>query len=207
MTQRLALLIILGGLILCAGCSTSAIKSPTTTEHTDQLWLEHQAWMLKIENWQFSGKIGLRTPERASSASFHWRQLGAEFDINLSGPLGQGGAHLTGNANQMLIKISGQGEFESANPEQILQEQTGWKIPVATLLHWVRGIPSPDMKAEYQLDKQGRLISLKQSNWQLDYLSYHQLSSNWLPKKIKLHHDQTTLTLIIKQWDTTVSAS
>ncbi len=208
MTRHLGPLITFTCVLIISGCASSPrLDLPQTSDTTEILWQGHHSNMLAINQWQLSGKIGYRTPEQASSASLNWLQQGEEFNINLSGPLGQGGAKLSGNKDHIRLKVAGQGEFTSSEPEQLLEQKTGWTLPLSSLLHWIRGVPAPQLKAHYKLDEQGRISHLTQHHWQIDYLSYHRLSSNWLPKKIKLHYGQTTLTLIIKQWDTSVTAS
>ena len=208
MIRHLRPLITLSCVLIISGCaSSSRLELPRTSDATEQLWQSHHKSMLALRQWQLSGKIGYRSAEQASSANLNWRQQGEEFNINLSGPLGQGGAELSGNTDHIRLKVAGQGEYTSSDPEQLLEQKTGWTLPLDTLLHWVRGVPAPQLKAQYRLDEQGRLTHLTQYHWQIDYLSYHRSSSNWLPKKIKLHYGGTTLTLIIKQWDTSITAS
>lgn len=163
-------------------------------------WQRHQAEMQTFTQWRLVGKIGIRTANETNSAHVNWEQQNDQFQINLTGPFGQGAAELSGNFESVLLKIAGHEDIQTDQPEVMLLERTGWDIPIKTLLHWIKGIPSPDQQATFELDTQGRLTQLTQANWQLEYTSYQQLESLWLPKKIQLHRNQIKLTLVIKGW-------
>ena len=191
-------------LLLLGGCTLTSHKPlqvPTTKNAQSNLqWQSHQAQMEAFTQWRLVGKIGIRTEHESSSAHINWQQQRQQFRINLSGPFGQGAAELSGTFESVLLKIAGQEDLQTTNPEAVLLEQTGWDIPINTLLHWIKGIPSPDQDASFQLDAQGRLSRLTQAQWQLEYPSYRQFESLWLPKKIQLVRGQVKLTLVIKDW-------
>lgn len=191
--------------LLIGACSTTPTQLPHPSPPAEQTqtelqWQQHQAQMLALTEWRMHGKIGFRTPEQGSSANFNWQQYKEHFNINLTGPFGQGAAELSGTPELVMLKIAGQGEFQTDRPEQILYRQTGWNIPVKTLLHWLRGIPAPEQESSYELDEAGRLSRLQQAQWQLEYKGYQKQGALWLPKKIRLRRDQVKLTLIIKGW-------
>lgn len=192
------LLAVVASALFIGACSITPTVT-TTGSHQDQ-WQYHQASISALSDWQLIGKVGFRTPDQASSASLNWQQQGSRFDIHLTGPFGQGGVELSGTREQVRLNIAGRGEFWTSKPEQLLFEQIGWDIPVTTLFHWVRGIPSPNRPATFELDDQGRLATLQQAQWQLNYRSYQRVESLWLPKKIQLQRDQIRLTLVIKRW-------
>lgn len=200
--RRLPLFLIIGCLL--AACSTVPTQLPPTPpadiEQQQSRWLEHSEQVGALTHWQLFGKVGLRTADLARSANITWRQEGEHFNINLSGPLGAGATELTGTSASVQVRIAGRGEFHTDNPEQLLREQTGWDLPVTTLLHWIKGVPSPQQDATFDLDEWGRLRHLQQAQWELKYPSYQQQETLWLPQKITLYHDEIILTLVIKGW-------
>ena len=146
-----------------------------------------------IAAWQLSGKIGLRSEGQAHSAYLNWQQCGDDYRIRVSGPLGQGAASLSGNSHQATLR-SRNGESSADNPEQLLEQQLGWSIPVAQLLYWIRGIPAP--KQSYQFTDQ----QLRQAGWQIDYQRWQQVDQYQLPAKMTATHPRAKVTLILKDW-------
>jgi outer membrane lipoprotein LolB len=130
-----------------------------------------------------------------------WLQRQDYYDIRLSGPLGRGAARLTGRpGSSVVLEVANQGRFEAPTPEALLEQQLGWKLPVSHLVWWVRGLPAPDSKSTLNVDSMGRLATLQQDGWSLEYLSYTEQDGYALPERIKLHGQDLDVTLVIKDW-------
>jgi len=196
--------LLLFGLLILSACSLTPRQPPPESGVSDARsklqWQSHQAELQAFTQWTLVGKIGIRAAKESNAAQVNWQQQNEYFKINLSGPFGQGAAELSGTFESVLLKIAGQQELQTNQPEAVLLEQTGWDIPIKPLLYWIKGMPSPGQKASFELDAEGRLSRLTQAQWQLEYTGYQQLESLWLPKKIQLYRDQVKLTLVIKGW-------
>jgi outer membrane lipoprotein LolB len=71
---------------------------------------------------------------------------------------------------------------------------------VSHLVWWVRGLPAPESKSTLNIDSNGRLATLQQDGWSLEYLSYTEQNGYSLPERIKLHGQDLDVTLVIKDW-------
>lgn len=153
------------------------------------------------EQWQLLGKLGVRSPAGNGSLSVNWQQDIENYIIVTQAPLGQGSAKLEGNTNRITIFQSDQAPITAFNPEQLIEESFGWRLPIWGLTHWVRGKPQPEAPIEnIAFDSTGNLSDLTQSGWKLS-LSRYQLVDQWaLPGKIRLTQGDTRLTLIIREW-------
>ncbi|MGC8730857.1 MAG: lipoprotein insertase outer membrane protein LolB, partial [Halothiobacillaceae bacterium] len=56
MTLRLLLL---GGLLLLAGCATAPLLEPTTDPQRISLWQAHQALLKQVERWRAEGRAAI----------------------------------------------------------------------------------------------------------------------------------------------------
>ncbi|WP_019529620.1 lipoprotein insertase outer membrane protein LolB [Dasania marina] len=159
------------------------------------LWLSQAQQQANrgIQQWLIGGKIGLRSASDANTGYVNWQQCGEQFDIRLSGPLGQGAAHLWGNGQQAQLQTSEQ-LYSADNPEQLLAQQ-GWQLPVTQLLYWVRGLPAPG-HAISQQDHEG----FSQMGWRVDYRQWLSLDGHSLPRKAVASHPQLKVTLLLKNW-------
>ena len=188
--------------LLLSACARTP-QPPVIADNRSAFWTQHQHQAATLSRWNIMGKLGIRTAQQSNSARINWQQLDTAFDIHITSLLGQGVATLTGTTGDTHIKLAGQGEFNSSNPEALLLQQLGWTLPIAALNYWVRGIPAPDNETFYQLNEQGLLDTMQQVGWHLSFSRYQTLDSHTLPSKIRLQRGEITLTLLIKRWSLT----
>lgn len=186
--------------LLLAGCAGLGPKESLKGPGNADQWHAHRIHTSLIDGWQISGKIGIRAPQDSGSGTLFWLQRQDYFDIRLSGPLGRGASRLTGRPDAVTLEVAGQGRFEAASPEALVQAQLGWQLPVSNLLWWVRGLPAPDSRSQLSLDEQSRLASLEQDGWRVDYLDYMDENGFSLPTRIRLEGHDLQVTLVIKDW-------
>jgi len=165
----------------------------------------HQQLLSPINQWQFSGKLGIKTPLDSGSASIKWQQNVAAYDIQINGPLGQKSVHIEGDNKSVILKEKGKDAISAHSPEVLIKQVTGWDFPLTQLNYWIRGLPAPKTKIkQITPNNMGLIAQLQQSGWTIDYQSYHQLTLNdqliYLPKKITAHYQDIRLTLIVHEW-------
>jgi outer membrane lipoprotein LolB len=185
---------------LLAGCAALGPREALEGKGNPQQWRDHKAQLSLLDGWQINGKVGIRAPKDSGSGTLFWLQRQDYYDIRLSGPLGRGAARLTGRPGHVVLEVANQGRYEAPSPEDLLEEQLGWKLPVSNLVWWVRGLPSPDSKSRVTLDGDSRLANLEQDGWSVEYLSYTEQKGYWLPEKLKLHGRDLDVTLVVKDW-------
>lgn len=166
----------------------------------------HQAQVEKLQHWQISGKLGVRSPGDSGSASLKWQQAPESFFIYLSGPLGQKRMEIEGNSEQVELRQNNHPPLKAKNAETLIKKASGWKLPVSQLNYWVRGIPAPDTRiTRLEQNTQGLISLMQQAGWTLGYSNYQNQQiagqSLALPGKITAEHKDIRLTLIIRKWD------
>ncbi|QLF92593.1 lipoprotein localization protein LolB [Pseudomonas sp. ABC1] len=194
-----ALATVLLGLLL-TGCAGLGQKEAVEGTGNMQDWQVHKSHITPLDGWQINGKIGIRAPRDSGSGTLFWLQRQDYFDIRLSGPLGRGATRLTGRPDAVSLEIAGEGRFEAASPEALLDERLGWQLPVSNLFWWVRGLPAPDSRSRLSLDADSRLQRLSQDGWDVQYLSYTEQDGYHLPERIRLQGKDLQITLVIKDW-------
>jgi len=193
-------LILLAALALVSACSNLSKTEKPTGLGNEKTWQAHQEQVSKLDNWHITGKIAIRSPEQSGSGTLAWLQEHEHFDIQVSGPLGQGTIRLTGLPNQVQLTTNTH-KVSSNSSEHMMQQLLGWSIPLDHLLWWIRGLPAPKAKHQLELNDDSLAHQIKQANWQLDYLSYQTTKAgNVLPQRIKAYGPGLELTLFIKQW-------
>ncbi|MEM7611558.1 MAG: lipoprotein insertase outer membrane protein LolB [Pseudomonadota bacterium] len=183
--------------IALAGCATRGVQQlPLLGD-----WETRQQVLSTIDNWSLRGRVGIRTPEEASSASLSWTQQSREFNAELDGPLGIGGLRMQGNPRAVTLTGSRIDTVTVADPETELLRQTGVRVPVSGLRYWLLGVPMPGVSADVDVDEQGTARQISQSGWTIRYTEYRRWELNALPRKIEASYADTRLTVIIRDWD------
>ena len=188
--------------LLLSGCAS--MQAPTTPAPGNHKlsWQARQVQLKNIQSWKLNGVIALRTYEaKGGTASLRWDQQNANYTLQLFGPLGAGSVILAGTAHQVTLHTANNQTYTATNPETLLQEKMGWRLPVSNLYYWVRGLPSPDSSPKTWFDENNHLIKLYQDGWQIDYGNYQAADNIDLPGKITLLNPQIRVRMIIKQWN------
>lgn len=164
-------------------------------------WAQHLSDLDNIKRWELSGRIGFRSPGNAHSASIVWQQKDERFNIQLSGPLGQGSMHLTGDTKHMTLQ-RGMELVRSNTPQQLLNQELGVFLPLTQARYWAAGHPGKLSSAPSisQLDNNGNLLHFESEGWKVSYLDYHTVNKTQMPHKIILQNKYDKITLIIKSW-------
>lgn len=183
--------------LFMSGCSLipqEKISMPTSVS-----WEEHQSNVRQINHWVATGKIGIRTQDDSQSASLFWQQNQQAYKIRISGPLGQGGATISGDQHSATLEIPGEQPIAAASAEELLDLRLGWQIPVTDAQYWIKGMPSPNSTYDTQL-YDNRLAKLTQQGWNIEYHDYIEANNISLPGKLTLTRKDLKLTLIIGNW-------
>lgn len=153
--------------------------------------------------WRFSGRFGANNNEDDSwSGGLQWRQQGDDYRIQLSGPLGQGGIELSGDASYSQLRVSDDEIYTDGNAERLLWRHTGWRIPFPGMRYWLMGEPAPFYRqGSAERDDSGRLVKLNQAGWTIEIKRYTQVGQHVLPRKIFLHHPEFEVRLVVDQWE------
>lgn len=150
-------------------------------------------------DWEIAGKIGIRESTlRASSSLFQWRQQGEHYVIYLFNTLGQPELTLTGS-NRYAMAQQKDGSTVTANtPEQLLDQVIGWHFPVSSVRYWIQG-KLEGSEQNITRSEDDLLNSFNTTEWQATLGNYKPVTAALLPHKLKLQHEELTITLIIKE--------
>jgi outer membrane lipoprotein LolB len=200
-TTRSALwwLSLLGGMMMLSACSTVRPVNKAEPE-LQRLWQAHQRDVAPLHAWSIAGRLGIQTEHEGWHIAFHWQQTGDLYHIVLSNPLGQTSGELQGNPQGVTLLLADGRSVTADDPEHLLAQQFGWRVPIKGLYYWARGLPVPDVAETHGLDEEGRLQWLKQSGWHIDYRRYDDYFGKSLPTKIFLDNDALKVRLVIDEW-------
>lgn len=197
--RRLFHFSVLCAVLWLAGCSTLPSNSGEQAE-AERLWAGRQPLLARVQTWNIAGRLALQTGQEGWHISYRWQQQDQLYHIILADPLGQTSAELQGRPNGVTLLMADGRSATADNPDQLLEKRLGWPVPVQGLYYWVRGLPVPDVPESHGLDRDGRLIWLKQSGWDISYRRYGDFAGLSLPTKIFLDNDRIKVRLVIDGW-------
>lgn len=189
--------------LLLAFAATACVHRPGLTPPENLR--EHQQQVQAVDEWQLSGKLGIRTPDDSGSASLKWAQHASGYQLNLAGPLGQKRMIITGQPGKVRLEQTGEPTQEAKTPEALIKQQLGWTLPVTQLAYWVRGVPAPKGRiTRLQQNSDGLIALLQQGDWLITYSNYSDQTVSGktlaLPGKITAEYGDVRLILAIRQW-------
>jgi len=188
--------------LLLTGCITRpkppSSQPPAITETDRQIWLNAHP------NWSFTGRVALRQQGKGGSGRIEWQQRESRYSIRLSAPVTRQSWQLSGNLADGHARIEGieGGPLDSTDAEALLQETTGWDIPVRSLTDWVRGL-------SYSADTdEARPQQFQHEGWSVTYPLWHPATDTLppLPKRIEVERveggtEAPRIRLVIDRWE------
>lgn len=132
----------------------------------------------QLQQWQFKGRIGIRTPTEGFSANIHWQQCNDNFNLHLSGPLGLGSVFIRGNNKQIILQ-NNQGDHYFPRHNKSLEQALGFTLPFDELFYWIRALAAPN--TPFTKTESG----FTQAGWALSYSRWQSIEQFQLPEKLK----------------------
>ncbi|WP_100622552.1 lipoprotein insertase outer membrane protein LolB [Candidatus Coxiella mudrowiae] len=194
-------LILLSTLAATPGC-TPTLRLPTqptvTYTYQAQSWQKHYHALSQFSLWNIDGAFSIQEPGRTIIAEYEWQQKGTNYHIRIHSTLGIYSVEISGRPGMVMLWRSSQEHYTTRTPEQLLQQQLGWQLPVSNLYYWVRGIPAPGIY-HGNFDSYGHLTVLQQKGWSIRFSRYSTIDSI-VPYTLILNKGPFTIKIIIKSW-------
>ena len=187
---------------LVVGCSELPTKQ-FVSEPDQDIVNERFNDLYKLNTWALKGRIGIQTDKEGITATLHWAKVDDRYQLRIIGPLSQGTYELRGDNQHVALQTAKNEYFTAKDPEQLLLDNTGWKVPLSGLNYWIRGLPEPNTIVDRIVkDEKGRIKDMEQSGWTISILRYTEVNEYQLPGKLFLQNDRFKLRLVIQGWQT-----
>lgn len=163
-------------------------------------------WQAQIDavearrHWELQGKIGLRSASEAGSAFLSWSQQGEQYRMVFSGALGLGKLVLNGDGSGVSWVGRDGRTGRHADPEALISELWGWRVPVAALKYWVRGVPDPRLPVSDVRFVEGAVSSFRQAEWTVAPEGFRDVDGLVLPSRVRVDGGDARLTVSISRW-------
>jgi outer membrane lipoprotein LolB len=151
------------------------------------LWLGACATPTAPPERVYSGRFAAIaiSAERSETVSglFTVEVRGARQTIDLSTPVGMTVARIEIEPGRAMATGPQMQTISGSDADQLIEGLIGWPLPVAGLVDWIDGRPSPDRPASTQ--RQGERVSeIVQDGWTIRYVEYSSVTQR--PRRLLL---------------------
>lgn len=180
----------------CAGLSPPTEGKIAPSRDTLRSFTLDGRFSLHHEDKNYSGRLSWRHAENGEAS-------GAEDELLLASPLGQGMAEIFSNASGARLTTSDGRTSAAENAETLTQQVLGYPLPLGKLADWVRGrTHSVTRQASLETDVLARPLRLREDAWRIDY-EYDNDDPQALPGRLFIERggeDGLDLRLRIDEW-------
>jgi outer membrane lipoprotein LolB len=170
--------VLASGLLLLAACAQVELKPAEDVE------------------FDLAGRIAARYSNESFTGNLAWRHARASDEMLISTPLGQGVARILREGDAVTLSTAEPREYKATDAESLTEQVLGFRLPLAGLADWVRARPAGGAPATIEKSPDGRLQSLEQNGWKVEYQDY----AGELPSRLRLTYPGIELRLVISQW-------
>jgi len=164
-------------LVLCA-CAPVQLKPPSVVE------------------FDLAGRIAARHGNDAFTGNVAWRHATTGDDMLISTPLGQGVARIVREGEAVQLTTSEGKQYSAPDAESLTERTLGFRLPLEGMADWVQGRASADTPAKVDKGPDGKLRTLEQRGWKVEYQEYEATK----PSLMRLTYPGVELRLAISQW-------
>ena len=192
--------ILLLAVITITACTTTPPRE--FVADPSKKWEQRKSELSEIKDWLLNGRVAIINGHESWHLSMKWQRHNDKYILDLSGPFGAGHAQLTGTKEGVVLVDADKNYFFAESPDRLLREVTGLRMPVQSLLYWMRGLPNWNIKNKSQkLDNFGRLALLEQDGWKIRFKRYLNVEKHELPQKIFIDGFDLKVKIFIDEWD------
>ena len=157
----------------------------------------------EMRDFALEARFALRIsqPDKApenSGGRLAWQHKHGDNRILISNPLGIGVAEIDTSPTRSSLRTADGQTRESPDPDALMEEVTGQRLPVRQLPDWLLG--RAVAPAQLEKDEFGRPTRLAEAGWQIDY-AYADAAPDALPELVTLRRNgEIELRLRIEEW-------
>ncbi len=182
--------------VLLASCAAPRLRPDTNRM---QALEQRERLVLTRAEWSLEGRMAISGPDDSGSGSLAWSQQGSNFRFALSAPVSGKTWTLSGDSEHAELTGLREQAIVGTNAAQLLGRELGWKVPVAQLAFWVRGIRAPG-EAKVVFREDGLPAEIRQDGWLIEFRDYEGSGDPILPRRIFANNGDYRVRLVVRRW-------
>jgi outer membrane lipoprotein LolB len=174
---------------LVAGCATVAPPSVRLTNET-------------AAAFEASGRLSARRGSEGVAAHFTWSHAPSADRFDVSTPMGQIVARLSGDSSGVRVERPGEAPVAYADWGALTRGVFGVAIPVDGLASWIQTQPVGGSPFDVERDAAGRPLVLRQQGWEIVY-AYADATSAANPIRLVMRYPDSEpieVRIVVDRW-------
>lgn len=152
--------------------------------------------------FRLEGRVSVKAGAESFSGGLAWHREADTEALLLSTPLGQGVAELRGDPDGVTLTDAKGKVFRAPDADALVRQALGLELPLRGLAWWVVGHPRPGAPFRAEADAAGRLGTLDQDAWHIDFSRYTAQGETMLPGKLMARRgDDLEVRLVVDHWE------
>jgi outer membrane lipoprotein LolB len=176
-------------LAFVAGCAT--VPSTTVRPTTET-----------AAAFEASGRLSARRGSEGVAANFTWSHAATADRFDVSTPLGQIVARLSGDPSGVRVERPGEAPVAYADWGALTRDVFGVAIPVDGLASWIQAQPIAGSAFDLERDAAGRPLVLRQQAWEIVY-AYADATSEANPNRLVMRYpgsEPIEVRIVVDRW-------
>jgi outer membrane lipoprotein LolB len=190
----------LGAALVLAGCAPVPVRSPGTAAQLAAQAAREQA-LAREHDWALTARFAASDGHQGGSGGLDWHQAGDHYRFTLRAPVTGKTVELRGGPAGAELLGVGRTPRTGADADSVLNAEFGWRIPVADLAWWVRGLRAPGSGAALTFGADGLPATLDQDGWRVEFKDWYAERRPPLPRKVFASRAPYQVRLLIEHWD------
>lgn len=190
---------VLAGLLVVLLVACAPVGRRPVMVGSEATQLAREVALARHSNWSFTGRLAVSQGNNGGNARIEWRQNGPDFDIQLSAPITRQSWRLRQAAGKVSLEGLDGGLREGVDAEAMLQEATGWRIPLAAMAAWIRGVRAPG-SSDLSFDQHGLPATIRQDGWAVEYRGWF-AATPALPEKVFARQGEASVRVVVESWN------
>ena len=182
--------------VVLAACAPTPVRP--RVQGNEAVQVAREAVLAMQPAWSFTGRLAISTAGNAGNARIEWQQQGPNYDIRLTAPITGQGWRLRQVGGVVSLEGLEGGTRRGSDAQAMLQEATGWRIPLSAMASWVRGARSPGA-SDLDFDPSGLPATISQAGWAVQYRGWTDAATP-LPVRVFASQPDASVRLVIERW-------
>jgi outer membrane lipoprotein LolB len=190
----------LGACMLALGaCATPRVRPVAADAALLAAQAAREQALAAHATWTLRGRLGVSDARDSGSGSLEWIQAGARFRFSVHAPVTGKTWVLAGDAQHAVLEGLRERPVEGGDAASLLERELGWRVPVAELADWARGLRAAGA-ARITFRADGLPAAIEQDGWTVEYLDWDESRDPPLPSKVFASKGDYKVRLAIREW-------
>jgi len=153
-----------------------------------------------LTRWSLVGRIAVSDGRDGGSGRLEWLQDGDFYKISVRAPAAGGAWRLSGDGTLAQLDGAGPEPLRDADAEALLARELGWRLPMAGVPRWVRGLAADSDAARIEYGPDGLPTLIVERGWRVEYRGWTVADGLPMPRRVVARRAPFEVRIAVERW-------